>query len=229
MMARRERRGVVDLCHLLAGQGYLAATGGNVALRIDAVHFAVTPSATDYYSMSAADVSVLRIDNLQQIEGERPPSVESGLHAKLLSARSDAGCSIHTHQPIASACALLGDELLVTDPERRALLGARVAVAGYAPSGTRWLSRKVAKTFRLDTNAYLMQNHGVLCCGPDARTAARAVAALEALAAERLQRRILLRARADSGRRQVLTDIADSLAVKFGSPEERFVRGELPC
>ncbi len=218
MMARRERRGIVDLCHLLAGQGYLAATGGNVALRIDSVHFAVTPSATDYYSMSAADVSVLRLDNLHQVEGDRPPSVESGLHAKMLAVRPDATCSIHTHQPLASACALLGEELIVTDPEQNRLLGARVAMTDYAPSGTSLLIRKLAKALRPEINAYLMRNHGVICCGVDANSAARAVAALEALAGARLQRRIVLRAQADPTRREVLMDIAGALASKIESP-----------
>src|SRR5262245_46306128 len=107
MRAQRERQMIVDLCRFLAAQGYLAATGGNVALRIDAEHFAVTPSAMDYYAMSAADVSVVRLDNLQRVDGERPASVESGLHAKVLNLRADVNCSVHTHQPIASAWALL--------------------------------------------------------------------------------------------------------------------------
>ena len=42
------REQVVHTCIELADRGYLAGTGGNVAIRVDAEHFAVTPSALDY-------------------------------------------------------------------------------------------------------------------------------------------------------------------------------------
>jgi L-fuculose-phosphate aldolase len=193
MRAGAERRAIVQWCRTLAGQGYFAATGGNLALRVDDRHFAVTPSATDYYEMIPEDVSVLRLSDLEQIEGSRPPSVESGLHARVLRARRDCGCSLHTHQPVASACALLGTALPVDDPRDRSLLGARVAAVGYAPSGTAWLAARLAGALRADVNAYLMRNHGALCCAPDVQTAAQAVGALEAVAARWLARRIAAR------------------------------------
>lgn len=93
---------IVDLSRHLSRRGFFAATGGNLALRIDALHIAVTPSATDYFSMRPEDICVLRLKDLQQLSGERSPSVESELHAKVLRSRPDVNCSIHTHQPLAS-------------------------------------------------------------------------------------------------------------------------------
>src|SRR5438105_2577060 len=116
MFAGEQRQRVVGLCVALSHQGYLAATGGNVALRVDAVHFVVTPSGVDYYTMSAADICVIRLSDRARVEGARAPSVETGLHARLLSRRPDVGCSIHTHQPIASAFTLLGEALTVDEP-----------------------------------------------------------------------------------------------------------------
>ncbi len=202
MTTRAIRQNIVDLCRDLAARGYFAATGGNIALRIDTELFAVTPSATDYYSMRPEDVCVLRTADLRRVEGERPPSVESSLHARVLRARPDCNCSIHTHQPIASACALLA----------RPLPGCNsVVVVGYAPSGTGWLAAKLARAVRRDVNAYLMRNHGVLCCGPDAATTIQRVADLERLATEYLQERIRARAEAQPALRPVLQPILDSL------------------
>src|SRR6185369_11140710 len=99
------------------------------------------------------------------IEGDGVPSVETGLHARVLRARPDVQASIHTHQPVASACALLGRDLEVPPGALQQSLGARVPMVGYAPSGSSWLSSKLARTLRGDTNAYLMLNHGALCCG----------------------------------------------------------------
>jgi L-fuculose-phosphate aldolase len=212
MIAKRERETVVALCRALVARGFLAATGGNVALRVDADRFAVTPTAMDYAVMTGADVCILALADLKRVDGDRAPSVESGLHAGLLKKRPDCGCSIHTHQPAASACALIGEALAIDDPKLRAFLGARVPVVGYAPSGTGWLAGKVAAAVRPDINAYLMRSHGALCCGADPDEATARVGALEAAALAELRRRILARPDAGAGRARVLELIAEAEA-----------------
>nr|WP_268958917.1 class II aldolase/adducin family protein [Pseudomonas amygdali] len=136
---------IVDLSRHLSRRGFFAATGGNLALRIDALHIAVTPSATDYFSMRPEDVCVLRLKDLQQLSGERSPSVESELHAKVLRSRPDVNCSIHTHQPLASACTLFGKALDVPYPPLWKSLGKRIQLVGYAPSGSGWLAGRQAR------------------------------------------------------------------------------------
>lgn len=205
------RQTVVDLCVRLSRLGYLAGTGGNIALRVDAAHFAVTPSATDYLTMDAADVCVLRLADLVQVAGKRTPSVESGLHARVLRARPDVLASIHTHQPVASACALLGRALEVP-PTLQHSLGPCVPVIGYAPSGTGWLSAKLARALRSDTQAYLMFNHGVLCCGASTAAAVQVVENLETLCREHLMRRIAGRAARDPSMQPALRRVVDLLA-----------------
>jgi L-fuculose-phosphate aldolase len=211
MREAQVRERVVALARELATGGFLAATGGNIALRVDAASFAVTPSATDYYAMQAGDVSILRLADLVRIDGDRTPSVESALHARVFRHRAEVRWSIHTHQPIASACALLGEPLPVEDAGQRSLLGAQVAVVGYAPSGTAWLAAKLGKALRPGINAYLMQNHGVLCCGPELERAVEAVTALETLCAGHLQQLILARTADDVAGRQRLSAIVETL------------------
>jgi len=205
-------QGIVELCVELSHRGHLAGTGGNIALRIDEHRFAVTPSATDYLTMTAADVCVLRLSDLTQLEGNGVPSVESGLHARVLRARPDVQASIHTHQPVASACALLGQALEVPPGALQSSLGRSVPVVGYAPSGSNWLSSKLARKLRNDTNAYLMFNHGVLCCGASTTAAVQAVEDLETLARAHLMRRITARAERDLSMLPALRRVTDALA-----------------
>ncbi len=179
MKFQATREQVVRICIDLAERGYLAGTGGNVALRIDADRFAVTPSATDYYAMTAAEVCIMRLSDRKQVEGDREASVEAGLHARVLAARPDCGASVHTHQPIASAYTLLAKPLRVEGPEHRPLLGDTVPCVGYAPSGTGLLAMRVARAVRPEIHAYLMRNHGVVCVGSDASEAMTRLAALE--------------------------------------------------
>ena len=176
----RVRQEVVSTCRWLADKGYLAGTGGNVACRTDDEHFAITPSATDYYAMTPEDICVVRLDNLRQVAGDRRPSVELRLHANVLRARWDCDASIHTHQPVASAYTLLGRALDVKDPSHRALLGPKAVLVRYAPSGTSWLASRLGKTLRPGINAYLMRNHGIVCCGPTLNDTVARVEALEA-------------------------------------------------
>ncbi|RZI55912.1 MAG: class II aldolase/adducin family protein [Rubrivivax sp.] len=208
------RRHVVDLCLRLSERGYFAGTGGNLMLRMDDGLVAVTPSATDYLVMRPEDVCVLRLVDLSVVDdasgGERQPSVETGLHARVLRARPDVGCSVHTHQPLASACALIGEALTVPEAHRR-WLGAEVPVVGYAPSGTAWLAGKLGKAVRPDRQAYLLRNHGILCCAADSATALDAVEHLEILARDLLAARIDERTRREPGLMTRLAPVRDLL------------------
>lgn len=179
---------VVRTAVRLADQGYLAGVGGNLALRIDAERFAVTPSASDYYAMSPEDICVLRLSDLKQLSGNGKPSVESGLHARMLKARPDCWASVHTHQPVASAFTLLDRALPISDDEARRVIGGDVPVCAYAPSGTGWLASNVSQRVRFDLNAYLMRNHGAVCVGRTLDDACRVVQLLEREAVRWFQR-----------------------------------------
>ena len=177
------RAHVLRTCIELADRGYLAGTGGNVALLVDREHFAVTPSATGYYEMTAGDVCIVRLQDGAQVAGEKTASVEAGLHASVLRARPDCAASIHTHQPIASAYTLLGIPLEIRSEAHRRLLGPQIECVGYAPSGTSRLARRVAQALDPDVHACLMRNHGAVCIGRDSIEAMSRVEALESACA----------------------------------------------
>ena len=170
---------VVDTAHRLVEKGYLMATGGNLSLRIPGrAAFAITPSNFDYMQMTAADVCVLDFQ-LGVIEGERKPSVESGMHAGIYQAHADVQAVVHTHQVYASTLALIGAPIPVLFDEQARFLGRSVAIIPYAPSGTSWLKNMIAKHIRDRNNAYILQNHGVICFGHDLEQAAHNVEILE--------------------------------------------------
>ncbi len=181
---------VIDTAVRLADLGFLAGTGGNVAIRVDPDTFAITPSASDYYVMTADEVCVLKLQDLSQVGGSKLPSVEKGLHAKIFTAIKKCQVSIHTHQPIASAFTLLNQKLKPITKDQRLVLGGDVPVAGYAPSGTSWLANNVSKLLRPDVYAYLMRNHGVVCWGTDIEDACRVVNTLEETARQQFMQTI---------------------------------------
>jgi L-fuculose-phosphate aldolase len=177
------RRLALQACLDLAGQGFLAGTGGNLAVRAGDGLFVVTPSGRDYYGMVPADLCVLRLDTLEQVEGPYPASVEAGLHARMLRHRPDVAASVHTHQPMASAAALVGEAVPVERPEDRKHLGPQLALVPYGPSGTFLLSRAFGRRIRPDINAYLLRNHGLVLAGADLAAAVANTARVERVCA----------------------------------------------
>jgi L-ribulose-5-phosphate 4-epimerase len=156
---------VVNTCHTLLERGYLKATEGNISLRITGQNtFAITPSNYDYSKMQTNDICILDFE-MQQIEGQMKPSIESGMHAAVYQARSDVHCIIHTHQPYASALALIKMPIPALFDEQVRFLGRSVDIISYAPSGTALLKNAVKSKVKNNNNAYILQNHGVLVFG----------------------------------------------------------------
>jgi L-fuculose-phosphate aldolase len=85
-------------------------------------------------------------------------------------------------------------------------------MVGYAPSGSSWLSSKLARQLRSDTNAYLMRNHGALCCGASTSAALQAVEDLETLSRTHLLRLINARAQREPAMQTALRRVSDALA-----------------
>lgn len=170
---------LVETAHMLVEKGYLMATGGNISCRIpgeDAI--AITPSNYDYMKMSMDDICVVTLD-LKKLEGERKPSVETGMHAAVYKKRGDVQAIIHTHQVYASALTLVRAPIPALFDEQVRFLGRTVKIIPYAPSGTQMLASSVARHVGDGYNAYLMQNHGALVFGHDMERAVHNVEIME--------------------------------------------------
>jgi len=170
---------VVRAAQFLYQRGLLSATGGNISVRIAGTDaLAITPSDYDYLKMLPEDVCVLSLE-LDRVEGERKPSVESAMHAAIYQARPDVHAIIHTHQVYPSTLAIINAPIPALYDEQVRFLGRSVEIIPYAPSGTGLLKSQVAKHVRNQANAYLMANHGALVFGTDMERAIHNVEVLE--------------------------------------------------
>jgi ribulose-5-phosphate 4-epimerase/fuculose-1-phosphate aldolase len=162
------RESVVALCRTLLERGYLKATEGNVSVRVPGeAAFAITPSSYDYAKMEPGDICVLDADGRQLLGGMKA-SIEAGMHGAVYERRPDVSAIIHTHQPYASALALVKRPIPALFDEQVRYLGRSVEVIPYAPSGTSFLKKGVAKKVASGANAFILANHGVLVFGDDA-------------------------------------------------------------
>jgi ribulose-5-phosphate 4-epimerase/fuculose-1-phosphate aldolase len=173
------KKQVLEYCQALVQEGYLSGTGGNLSVRIageDAL--AITPSNFDYMEMEVDDICVVDF-SLNKIDGTRKPSIESGMHAVAYQRRADVGCVIHTHQIYASALALINTPIPALYDEQVRRLGRSVEIIPYAPSGTGFLKKNIAKMLKNNHNAYILKNHGALSLGPTPERAMHNVLLLE--------------------------------------------------
>ena len=174
-----QKKSILSTCLDLVRDGILMTTGGNLSARIpNEEKFVITPSNTDYTTMSIDDICVLDFE-LQQIEGRLSPSVEAGLHGAIYQTRPDVYAVIHTHQVYSSTLAILDRSIPALFDEQARYLGREVKVVSYAPSGTKMLQNKVARFVKDHNNAYLMRNHGALVLGESMDRAVNNVKLLE--------------------------------------------------
>ena len=161
---------VVATCRALLERGYLKATEGNVSVRVPGrALFAVTPSNYDYTKMVTDDICVLDYDQ-HRVTGTMKASIEAGMHAAVYQHRPDVSVIIHTHQPYASALALMNKPIPALFDEQVRFLGRGVQIVGYAPSGTSFLKNRVKAKLKNGDNAYILANHGVLVLGATRNT-----------------------------------------------------------
>ena len=177
---------VVEVCRTLLDRAYLKATEGNVSVRVQGEDaLAITPSNYDYGKMEPGDICVLGLDG-RRLLGARKASIESSMHAAVYERRPDASVIIHTHQEYASALALMERPIPALFDEQVRYLGRSVELVPYAPSGTSFLKRNVARRIDSGANAFILENHGVLVLGGDAEQAVHNMVLLEKVALDYL-------------------------------------------
>ena len=193
MKWQSERTAVVQAAQQLLRLGLVAATSGNVSMRLEGDEkeglIAVTPAGTDYQTMTPEDIVVVDYD-VDVIEGDTVPSSESLTHVAVYKARSDISAVIHTHSIYASVLAVAGVPLPPILDELVAYLGGPVEVAEYGFPSTEDLGEKAIQAMG-ERNAVFIRNHGVLAAGRDMPDALRSCELVERAAQIYIQARAL--------------------------------------
>ena len=161
----KEKRQIVECCHMLYQKGYTQASGGNVSCRIgDTGYFAIKKTAINMGFMTEEDVIIVD-ENGNVIEGNGMPSKEINFHLGVMKLRPNVNAVVHCHPNFAISFA--NNELCLphTTVTSRKVVGYTPWVE-VAPAGSKELSDFVVDGFRNNpnSNAILMKQHGV-CVG----------------------------------------------------------------
>jgi L-fuculose-phosphate aldolase len=162
---QQHREEIVRFGRLLHQTGLVAATDGNLSVRLADGNILCTPTLMSKGLMEADDLVVVDPHG-HKLHGSRNVSSEIAMHLLIYRRRHDVGAVVHAHPPTATGFAAAGmaldralcAELIVT-------LGS-VPLASYETPGTPELAEALAPLVT-DHDAILMANHGVVTCGVD--------------------------------------------------------------
>jgi L-fuculose-phosphate aldolase len=160
---RKHRDEIVRYGRTLHSCGFVAATDGNLSIRLDDERVLVTPTSMSKGMMRASDLVIVNMEG-DRISGKRAVSSEIGMHLLIYSLRPDVRGIVHAHPPTATGFAACGAALnqpLVCE----VVIGLGcIPLARYGTPGTPELTDALAPLVP-QYDAILMKNHGVVTYG----------------------------------------------------------------
>jgi L-fuculose-phosphate aldolase len=162
LLLQEERKRISKLGRKLVEKDLANNTMGNISTRTDD-YIAVSPSGTPYGGVTPESVPVVSMGG-DHVEGDIEPSSETPMHRVIYQNRDDVSGIVHTHSPYATTFATLGKEIPASY-YLIAFAGQEVPIAPWAKPGSKELGELAAETLGEDSNAVLLQNHGVVSIG----------------------------------------------------------------
>ena len=158
------KQDIVCICRMLHRKNYLAATDGNVSVRLGD-QLLITPSGVNKGIMEAEQVLTVDFTGAV-IDGAGQPSSEIQMHLLAYRLRADVNAVVHAHLPYATACTLAGIDLLEPIlPEVVITLGG-IPTAPYATPGTAEVPEAI-RAYVQEYDAILLARHGAMTVGRD--------------------------------------------------------------
>jgi L-fuculose-phosphate aldolase len=166
---QKYRDEIVHYGKLLHQTGLVAATDGNLSVRLCDGNFLCTPTLMSKGMMTANDMVV--VDALgQRVSGQRHVSSEIAMHLFVYRNRPDVNAVVHAHPPTATGFAAAGIPLDSALCSEIIIALGTVPLASYETPGTPELAEALAPLV-YEHDAILMANHGVVTYGSDLLTA----------------------------------------------------------
>jgi L-fuculose-phosphate aldolase len=165
---RRARQEIVTFAHKMQERGFVAATDGNLSIRLGPDRFLITPSGLPKGDMTV-DAPIVIDGEGSVVEGSGAASVETKLHLECYRRRDDVQAVIHAHPPKCIAFTLAGVPVVT--------LG-QVPVSPYATPSTEEVPVSIRDIIP-DTDAIILARHGTVTVGPTLEAAFRKLEKLE--------------------------------------------------
>lgn len=159
----QQRADIIQFGKLLHQKGYVAATDGNITVRLNDNSVLSTPTGMSKGMMCPDDLVVVDLDG-RKISGRRSVSTEIAMHLLIYRLRPDVHGIVHAHPTTATGYAAAGIPLNKALISEVVLSLGSIPLARYGTPGTPELTDALEPLIP-DSNAILMANHGVVTYG----------------------------------------------------------------
>lgn len=161
------RQEMIRVGRLMWEQGYVAATDGNLSVRLGPNRLLVTASGLSKGFLNEDDLVTIQMDG-QPVPSYRgrtlQASSEISMHLEVYRQRPDVNAVVHAHPPIATAFSIAGVSLArCVIPEVIVTLGS-IHTTGYATPGTGEVPAQIRQAIR-EYEAIILAHHGSLTVG----------------------------------------------------------------
>ena len=164
---REIRAEIVDVCHKIYNNGWVASNDGNVSVLMENNIAICTPTGVSK-GIITPDM-LIKVDiNGNKLEGEKElnPSSEIKMHLDILKNKPGVNSVVHAHPPYGTAFAVAGmplDQCIL--PEIVISLG-QIPLTRYGTPSTYEIPESVREHLN-DSFVFLLENHGALSTGAD--------------------------------------------------------------
>ena len=165
----RMRHELVRFGAMLHENGFVAATDGNLSVRLEGNRVLITPSGFSKGMMEPRDMVVIDLAG-KKLSGSHNASSEVQMHLAIYQERRDVNAVVHAHPCTATAFACSGIALEEPICAEVVMTLGKVPLAPYATTGTPELTNNI-RPFIGDHSAILLANHGVVTYAEDLVTA----------------------------------------------------------
>jgi L-fuculose-phosphate aldolase len=171
MQTERElRQHIVEIGRRMHEAGLIAATDGNISVRLDDGAILTTPTMVSKGRMSEEMLVVVDTEGKKLRRQERNPSSELPMHLAIYRLRPDVAAVVHAHPPFGTGFAVANiplDKPLLS--EVILTLGC-IPLTAYGTPSTHEMVDSLAP-YIPHHDALLLANHGAVTYGPDLETA----------------------------------------------------------
>lgn len=141
----------------------IAASDGNISVRLDEERILATPSGLCKGEMSMEDLVIIDVQG-NHLEGKRRVSSEILMHLEVYRQRREANAVVHAHPPNCIALMLAGKGLDRPILAENVILLGKVPVAPYARPSTPQIPESI-RQYVPQTDCILLDHHGSLTIG----------------------------------------------------------------
>lgn len=155
------RRAIVRIGALLWERGLVAASSGNITVRLANGGILATPTARALRTLQERDIVLLDAGG-RSLDATQRATSELPLHLAAYRVRAEIACVVHTHPTYATGWSKTGGLFPLDTVGAKETLGP-VAFTRFALQGSAELAERCAGAFAGGANTVLMERHGISC------------------------------------------------------------------